>query len=113
MMNHNRRTYLAGLLAAGLFTAAGQPGYAQEAPALFEVVTVSDTIVVALSAQDALDIGGEDITHIGQALVGRGELTVWRYAVRKGADGSLEQAPLNRVSLLHHDSLRIVPVPGD
>lgn len=49
------------------------------------------------------------MTALGRALKGSGELTVWQYAVRKGADGELEQAPLRRISILGHDSLRVEP----
>ena len=89
------------------FTACA--GLAEETASLFKVVTVRDEIVVALSAEDIAKVGGNDVTHIGQALKAGGELTVWQYAVRKGNDGALEQAPLKRISLIGHDSLRVEP----
>jgi len=88
---------------------AASSGFAQDKPALFKIVTVKDEIVVALSAEESKKLGGNDVTHIGQALKAQGELTVWQYAVRKGKDGELEQAPRQRVSVLGHDSLRVEP----
>lgn len=70
---------------------------------------MKDQIVIALSAKDIETVGGNDVTHIGQAIKANGELTVWQYAVRKGTDGQLEQAPLKRVSLLGAESLRVEP----
>jgi hypothetical protein len=34
---------------------------------------------------------------------------VWQYAVRKGSNGDLEQAPKARIGLIAHDSLRVEP----
>jgi hypothetical protein len=36
-------------------------------------------------------------------------VTLWQYAVRKAVDGELELAPLRRISVLKHDSLRVEP----
>lgn len=88
---------------------AASAGFAQDNTALFKIVTVKDEVVVALSPEEIKKLGGNDVTHIGQALKAQGELTVWQYAVRKGKDGELEQAPRQRVSLLGHDSLRVEP----
>ncbi|MDR2877442.1 MAG: hypothetical protein LBV36_05315 [Chromatiales bacterium] len=100
---------LAHFFLAGSFMLASATGFAQEKTALFKVITVKDEIVIALSESDVANLGGGDVTHIGRALTGSGELTVWQYAVRKAADGELEQAPLKRISLIGHDSLRIEP----
>ena len=109
MSNKPRSRTLAYLLAAGAVIFASAPGFAQDPTSLFEVVTVRDKIVIGLSAKDIEAVGGNDVTQIGQAIKGNGELTVWQYAVRKGTDGQLEQAPLKRVSLLGADSLRVEP----
>ena len=109
MSNKIRNRTLACLLAAGAAIFASAPGFAEDPTSLFEVVTVKDQIVIGLSAKDIEAVGGNDVTHIGQAIKANGELTVWRYAVRKGMDGQLEQAPLKRVSLLGTDSLRVEP----
>jgi hypothetical protein len=50
-----------------------------------------------------------DAAAIGKKLVAEGSLGVWQYAVRRAADGSLEQGPLRQVAVLASDSLRIEP----
>lgn len=107
MSNKTRNRTLAYLLAASTIVFAAAPGSAEETTSLFEVVTVKDQIVIGLSAKDIEAVGGNDVTHIGKAIKANGELTAWQYAVRKGTDGQLEQAPLKRVSLLGADSLRV------
>ncbi len=82
---------------------------AQEPVSLFRIVTVKDEIIVGLSASEMRELGGSDARAIGKALVANGELALWQFAVRKAADGSLEEAPLRRVSILGHESLRIEP----
>lgn len=77
--------------------------------ALFKIITVKDEIVVGLSKADVESLRGDDVTAIGRALSKNGELTVWQFAVRKNKDGELEQAPLQRVSVIGSDSLRVEP----
>ena len=109
MHKHKSHRGFVRFLIAGAAMTAASTGFAQDKTALFKIVTVKDEIVVALSADEIKKLGGNDATHIGQALKANGELTLWQYAVRKGNDGELEQAPRQRVSLLGHDSLRVEP----
>ncbi|MFG1182401.1 hypothetical protein [Xanthobacter versatilis] len=95
---------VAGTLACGIASAA-----AEQAVSLFKIITVRDEIVVGVGPQDAAALGGSDVTAVGRALKGGGELTVWQYAVRKAPDGELEQAPLRRISIIGNDSLRVEP----
>ena len=76
---------------------------------LFKIITVKDEIVVGLSKADVEILKSENVTAIGRALRNDGELTVWQFAVRKNKDGELEQAPLQRVSVIGHDALRVEP----
>lgn len=82
---------------------------AQEPASLFKIITVKDEIIVGLTASEITELKGNDVGAIGKALAADGELSLWQFAVRKGADGSLEEAPLRRVSILGHVSLRIEP----
>jgi len=77
--------------------------------ALFKIVTVKDEIVVGLSQADIESLKGDDVTAIGRALGRDGEVTVWQFAVRKNKDGELEQAPLQRISIIGSDALRVEP----
>ena len=87
-----------------------QSAWAQEkAMNLFKIITVKDEIVIGLTPDELGKLGGEDAGAIAKALVSKGEMTVWQYAVRKNATGDLEQAPLRQVGLLANSSLRIEP----
>lgn len=82
---------------------------AKDATKLFKIVTVKDEIVVGLAPKDIDALGGDEVGNIGRALKSSGEVTLWQYAVRKGKDGELEQAPLRKISVLGHASLRVEP----
>jgi hypothetical protein len=87
-----------------------QSVWAQEkAMNLFKIITVKDEIVIGLTPDELGKLGGQDAGAIAKALVSKGEMTVWQYAVRKNATGDLEQAPLRQVGLLANSSLRIEP----
>jgi hypothetical protein len=101
---------------AAALIAAAAPAFAQGTAAkdaamtsLFKVITVKDDITIGLSADELSGLGGTDAGAVAKALVARGTLTVWQYAVRKAASGDLEQAPLRKVGLIAHDSLRVEP----
>lgn len=100
---------LAAVVAASAFVALAGQALAEQAPSLFKIITVKDEIVVGLSPEEAAKLGGADTAIIGKTLQADGTLTLWQYAVRKAADGSLEQAPLRKVTLLSHDTLRVEP----
>lgn len=103
------RRLLARLVAAGALSALAAGAAADGSVPLFKIVTVRDEVVVGIDPTDASALGGADVTTLGRALKEKGEMTVWQYAVRRGADGTLEQAPLRRISVLGHDSLRVEP----
>jgi hypothetical protein len=92
---------------------------------LFKIITVKDEIVVGLSPDELVKLkegivsglssdelgklGGQDAGAIAKTLAAKGEMTVWQYAVRKNANGDLEQAPLHQVGVLANNSLRVEP----
>jgi hypothetical protein len=76
---------------------------------LFKIITVKDEIVIGLTPDELGKLGGQDAGAVAKALVSKGEMSVWQYAVRKSATGDLEQAPLRQVGLLANSSLRIEP----
>jgi hypothetical protein len=85
-----------------------QPAIAADKVSLFKVITAKDEIVIGLSAEELAQMEG-NAGGVAKALVAKGSLSVWRYAVRKGASGDLEQAPLHRIGLISTESLRIEP----
>jgi hypothetical protein len=76
---------------------------------LYKIITVKDEIVIGLSKADVEVLNGNDVTAIGRALGKDGQVTVWQFVTRKNKDGELEPAPLQRVSILGHDALRVEP----
>jgi hypothetical protein len=89
----------------------GHAASAQDKPAttLFKVITVKDDIVIGLNPAELGELGGADAGAVARALAAKGQLTVWQYAVRKAANGDPQQAPLHKVGLLAHSSLRVEP----
>jgi hypothetical protein len=76
---------------------------------LFKIITVKDEIVIGLNADELSRLGGQDAGAVARALAAKGEMTVWQYGVRRGPDGSLQQAPTQKIGLLAHGSLRVEP----
>jgi hypothetical protein len=114
MTGFSRRNLLRPALAA-LLIAMAAPAFAQPAakePAgasLFKVVTVKDDVTIGLNAAELGEMGGADAGAVARALTAKGTLTVWQYAVRKAANGDLEQAPSKKIGLIAHDSVRVEP----
>lgn len=81
---------------------------AADAVKLFRIVTPRDEIIVGLTDFEPAGEGGE-LGRFAAKMKSAGQLEVWRYAVRKAANGDLEQAPSTRVMLIYSDTLRIEP----
>lgn len=112
-MTHPTRRNLLRATAALLIVSAAPALAQQKDPAmtsLFKIVSVKDEVVIGLSAEDLAALGGNDAGAVAKALAAKGTLNVWQYAVRKAASGDLEQAPLRKIGLIAHDSLRVEPV---
>jgi hypothetical protein len=111
MTTLSRRNALAGGALAMLLTAAAQPAFSEEnrMTKLFKIITVKDEIVIGLNEAELGQIGGNDAGAVAKALAAKGEMTAWQYAVKHGANGDLQQAPLRQVGLLANASLRVEP----
>ena len=111
MSTLSRRHAVAGGALAILFATAIQPAFSEDKgmTTLFKIITVKDEIVIGLSADELGQIGGKDAGAVAKALAAKGQLTAWQYAVKKGANGDLQQAPLRQVGLLANSSLRVEP----
>jgi hypothetical protein len=101
---------LLGLSLAGLImeSIVVQPAFAADKISLFKVITTRDEIVIGVPEDELAKMDG-NAGGIAKTLVARGSLSVWQYAVRKAANGDLEQTPLHRVGLIANDSLRVEP----
>lgn len=104
-----RRFFAIALTGLILETPLMQTAFAADKVSLFKVITTKDEIVIGLSDAELAQMDGRDAGGVAKALVGKGTLSVWQYAVRHGQSGDLEQAPLRKVALISNDSLRIEP----
>ena len=86
-----------------------QPALAAEKVSLFKVITAKDEIVIGISEADLAQMEGQNAGGVARALVAKGSMSVWQYAVRKSAAGDLEQSPLHKIGLIARDSLRVEP----
>jgi hypothetical protein len=86
-----------------------QPALAADKVSLFKVITTRDEIVIGISEADLAQIEGQNAGGVAKALVAKGSMSVWQYAVRKSASGDLEQSPLHKIGLMASDSLRVEP----
>jgi hypothetical protein len=92
-------------LATAVFCLAAAPAFSET---LFKIVTVKDEIVVGLNDAELAELGG-DAGALAKSIASRGSISVWQYAVKKGANGELQQAPLQKVGVLASTSLRVEP----
>jgi hypothetical protein len=111
MSKLSRRNALAGGALAVLLTTAAQPAFSEDKgmTKLFKIITVKDEIVIGLDAAELTQVGGNDAGAVARALASKGQMTAWQYAVKHGANGDLQQAPLRQVGLLANASLRVEP----
>jgi len=110
MSKLSRRHAFAGGALAFLFTTASQPAFSEDKmTTLFKIITVKDEIVIGLNGDELGAIGGKDAGAVAKALAAKGQMTAWQYAVKKAANGDLQQAPLRQVGLLANSSLRVEP----
>jgi hypothetical protein len=107
----SRRHAFAGGALAFLLMTATQPAFSEDKgmTTLFKIITVKDEIVIGLNADELGAIGGKDAGAVAKALAAKGQMTAWHYAVKKAANGDLQQAPLRQVGLLANSSLRVEP----
>ena len=108
---HISKRLLLGIGAATLImeSVVIQPALAADKVSLFKIITAKDEIVIGISDDELAQIDGRNAGGIAKALVAKGSLSVWQYAVHKSATGDLEQAPLHKIGLLAAESLRVEP----
>jgi hypothetical protein len=107
-MQITKRAGLGLALACLMGSMMAKPALAADKVSLFKVITAKDEIVIGLAADELAQMDG-NAGGVAKALVTKGSLTVWQYAVRKAATGDLEQAPLHKIGLISTESLRIEP----
>jgi hypothetical protein len=86
-----------------------QPALAADKVSLFKVITSKDEIVIGIGETELAQMEGQNAGGVAKALVAKGSMSVWQYAVRKSTSGDLEQSPLHKIGLIASDSLRVEP----
>ena|ERR1700754_4954932 len=107
-MQISKRAGLGFALACLMGSMMAQPALAENNVSLFKVITAKDEIVIGLTGDELKQMDG-NAGGVAKALVAKGSLSVWKYAVRKAPTGDLEQAPLHKIGLISTESLRIEP----
>ena len=108
---HITKRLLLGLGLAGLImeSTVVQPALAADTKvSLFKVITSRDEIVIGLPDDELAKMEG-NAGGIAKALVAKGSLSVWQYAVRKSGSGDLEQAPLHKIGLIANGFITAIP----
>ena len=110
MTEISRRAALThGAVALSLAFAPAALAQDKEVPRLFKIITVRDEVVIGLNTAELQEIGGADAGAVAGALKHKGTLSAWQYATKKAANGDLTQAPLHKIGVMAHDTLRIEP----
>src|SRR5690348_3771041 len=94
-----KRATAAGVVVAVLGVAA--PAFSET---LFKIVTVKDEIVIGLNDAEMAELG-RDAGSLAKSIAAKGSIPVWQYAVKKDANGDLQQAPLQKIGVLASASL--------
>lgn len=91
--------------------ASAAPAWAQTAGVqLFRVVGPRDEVTIGVTPAQLDAMGqGAGVERLARKLVADGQITAWRYAVGRAADGSTRFAASGKVAILRNDTLRIEP----
>ena len=112
-MNFARLVALGVSLAAIFLT--GTPGaFAEDNEMLlFKIVFPKGDVIIGLTEGQLTAAGGLNAETVRKMLVATGELSAWQYMALRGATGQLVQAPINWISIVANDTLRIEPYTAD
>ena len=103
-----RRAAAVSLLAMTAFWPAVAQGPA--AVLLFRVTGLREDVTIGLTAAQFEAMGPTPgVERLARKLVADGQLTAWRYAVGRAADGSTRFAAAGCIAILRNDALRIEP----
>lgn len=85
---------------------------AQPAPPvrLFRVVTTRGEVTMGFTPAELAAMGaGSETERLARALATNGQITGWRYAVTRAADGSTQFATRERVAVMKQEGVMIEP----
>lgn len=77
---------------------------------LFKVVSPRDEIFIGLARSEIEALGsGPPAEALSRKVAAGGQMTAWRYAVRRGPNGALVMAPVAQVGIFAAGIVRIEP----
>ncbi len=75
---------------------------------LFRVVTMRGDLLVGLARPDIPGSGtGPEADRLAGRIAAEGQVTAWRYVIRRGTDGAMRLVARDRVCLLRQDVLML------
>lgn len=99
-----------GLLALVMAAAVPVSAADSKSPvALFKVISENSEVLIGLNETELRLLGGSDAGTVAQALKEKGPLNVWQYAVKKAANGDLQEAPYQKIALTDKGVVRVEP----
>lgn len=106
-----RRSVLFGALAAATLFSPSARAMAPLPPmTLFKVVGPRDEIFIGIPTADLQALGGGSHAEaLSRKVAADGQMTVWRYSVRRGPNGALVMAPVAQVGIFAAGIVRIEP----
>lgn len=78
---------------------ASHPAFAVNKVTLFKVVTPKDEIVIGLTKAELAQMRGKTPEVVTKVLNDTGELQVWQYEERAGIRGTVEEAPVRKITI--------------
>jgi hypothetical protein len=100
------------LLAMGAVVIAGAlaPAQAAGSMSIFKIVTPKDDMFVGLTAEELEKLGtGPTVDLLAKKIAADGQMSLWHYAVKRGADGQMVYGAIGRVSVFAAGVVRIEP----
>ncbi|MGG5819793.1 hypothetical protein [Falsiroseomonas sp. HW251] len=77
---------------------------------LFRVVTTRGEVTMGFTPAELAAMGpGSEVERLARALAANGQITGWRYAVTRVADGSTQFATRERVAVMRQEGVMIEP----
>ena len=104
----DRRAFFALAMFATIATQV--PVSAAEGVSLFKIVTPRDEMFIGLTAEELARLGpGTAVETLAKKIAADGQMTLWQYAVKCGADGKMVFGPSAKVAVFAAGVVRIEP----
>lgn len=108
MSTRSRQIVLAiGLTGLLIDAVASHPAFAVNKVTLFKVVTPQNELVIGLTRTELAVMQAKTAEAVTKVLNDTGELQAWQYETKAGISGTLEEAPIRKISVSASPSTHI------